>query len=448
MASTAYVPAWKKLGLKLKSANGAAEPRTSGVDTSLNSKKRKEFTSDENGGGQQTQESTYASKKMKKAASDITSSTPNGRRFEAGKNSKMEPRSSPNQPKYKKVSFTSNTKVEDGDSTKDLYKTWLTQQDSEFNLSNADEALREISVHNAKVGNHTLKDKKSKETKKPKQPKPPKPQCHKTDRALRYLIEYDTSKSTWKFNKAMQSILLANAFDTLKLPSSHDHALRTYLVGLAGKAARSRLRSQAKDICQEDDEALAREDRNHEPAGAGSEEGPRSESSEAPKQNPLLQPLEDRKSEYITALYAYKAQLSTSTTPTPPIQTIAPTDTFTRRLYQRLRAELLLYSLSKDTSTQEPSQTISPGGPPKKSKEAPLGNGETMEFEMAIVGGRKEREVEGVGKKDGMGAVVGEGKKSKRQRKRKKRVLVEESSSESSSSSDSEGSDSDGGVVF
>ena len=435
MAPAVYVPAWKRLGLKLKSTNGNIDSsQSSTTDVVLDGKKRKSPTAEDDS-GEQTRTYSHATKRQRK---DDTASSPSRRPINATKNSHQEPNPSSIPSKRKSVSFASDSKGEDGDSTKDLYKNWLTQQDPNFEVSTANEALREVLQGKPMTGNAEAQDQKSKKlnnTKPRKKVKPPKPSSHKADKALRYLNGYDASSSDWKFNKSRQTFILQQAFDVFKIPPSYDRILRSYLTGLSGKTARSRLRGQARRICMEDDEALGREDAapreaNEEATEEVSTEGSKSSYQNSQGFNP--QPLQDRKAEYQAALQQYKASLSTDTIPPPNHDTVPPNDAFTLRLCRRKRAELLLWSL-KLTPAEEDQDS-------EHQVDEPQVSTLTLRDSKDVVEPSQDEEMQGVSdsKKPEEKEVVKEvnGKAGKRKRKRKKRLAaVEESSSSSSSSS-------------
>ncbi|KAK6001584.1 hypothetical protein QM012_002915 [Aureobasidium pullulans] len=63
---------------------------------------------------------------------------------------------------------------------------------------------------------------------------------------VRYLEQYHTDRSSWKFNKSKQNDLLKNIWNIYRVPPSCNEALKEYLDGLQGAAARQRLRQAAQ----------------------------------------------------------------------------------------------------------------------------------------------------------------------------------------------------------
>ncbi|PSK42300.1 hypothetical protein B9Z65_4214 [Elsinoe australis] len=62
---------------------------------------------------------------------------------------------------------------------------------------------------------------------------------------VEYLSQFYNDKDHWKFNKSKQTDLLKNIWNTYRVPSEYDDALVAYIQGLQGEAARQRLRNEA-----------------------------------------------------------------------------------------------------------------------------------------------------------------------------------------------------------
>lgn len=109
--------------------------------------------------------------------------------------------------------------------------------------------------------------KKAKSTpKKKKSPKTPKPQAPAAPpdltAPLEYLRLWKSSRDSWKFNKNHQAHLISHAFDPALLPASDIDIFYEYICDLKGYA-RTRLLETAKSLCAEDME----EGKDHFPAG-------------------------------------------------------------------------------------------------------------------------------------------------------------------------------------
>ena len=348
-----HVPAWKKLGLKLKFAKEKPENTQSSQNGTCDSRKRKAPAKEEYGvGGASLEKSTRKVKKVKKAksraeeageavngfgisaeprdedepkkkkvrSSDFStkesSKAVNGnkrfsnepaneeRPLKKVKKSKVKPdistlsisrkpdgthqtnaspppalKSTPT-PKEKSVSFTPDTKAGDGDSVKGLYKTWLAKQiadDPSFDPSTVSPALRSIVptiVASSESPSSIISTSTTTSTSKPttkdnkKQIRKSKPRLPKTslgsdpsrfDPILTYLTTHQTSPQDWKFSKRFQNQIFKHLFSFSHIPSSYDSALHSYIRGLRGTSARSRVRTGALAVREEDDKWLTSE---------------------------------------------------------------------------------------------------------------------------------------------------------------------------------------------
>ncbi|KFY37295.1 hypothetical protein V495_07257 [Pseudogymnoascus sp. VKM F-4514 (FW-929)] len=246
--SSPRIPAWKRLGLKLKSEGDAPSPVAAAAPTeyvAAEQPKRKR-ASDE-------VESTpiKKSKKSLKKADSTISSTPTavpddglGRR--------------------KSVAFTPETKTEDGDSIKQLFSSWVAEQkklDPSFASKNDQPSLQTPAPttvdekvdttlpepeRRVKRVKSTKPDEKTKAKKKSKVVKS-KP----IDPALTYLTQFHSDKANWKFNKINQISVLKNAFDIDLIPTEYNQPLYEYIAGLKG-VARVHLRDRALALRDQD----------------------------------------------------------------------------------------------------------------------------------------------------------------------------------------------------
>jgi hypothetical protein len=195
MTST-HVPAWKRLGLKLKNAKDTAVPASTRISDHLPSKKRR--IEHENG-------SEDTSVRTKTNGTSKSSAT-NGHKPRLD----TKPR--------KQVSFTSDTKITDGDTA-----VSITPLEAVSSASNDRSAAK--------------KPKKSK-----KQATAPSP--GKSQDALDYLTLYYRSNSTWKFQKNRETWIFKNLFSTTAIPEAYNLPLAQYIYGIKGQNARDRLRMQ------------------------------------------------------------------------------------------------------------------------------------------------------------------------------------------------------------
>ncbi|KAE9378082.1 hypothetical protein N431DRAFT_329583 [Stipitochalara longipes BDJ] len=230
----AHIPAWRRLGLKLKSQTSSAQ---------IESPKRKREDTIDKG----------PAKRTKKVFESIPQAPV-----------------TPLLIRKKSVTFTPETKVDDGDSIKQLFNSWVAEQksqDSSFQLQNSQPALTtsELSIVEEQIDTSLdEKERRTKRVKKPKQEKEKtsnsakpskivKPASISSRPYLLYLRQYHESRDTWKFNKNHQTHLLKHVFDTDIIPSDHAHLICPYVRGLQG-GIRTRLRDAALAIKVEDQE--------------------------------------------------------------------------------------------------------------------------------------------------------------------------------------------------
>ncbi|KAL9637583.1 MAG: hypothetical protein Q9164_002114 [Protoblastenia rupestris] len=295
-----HIPAWKKLGLKLKNAKEEPEedflvqlPSTIVEEKSVYNRKRK--APDEGVLRSRNTDSNRAVKKPKKSKARETSNTDPANDISV---TYIPSRSGQKAPqmvegtsgsKRKSVSFTPETKAEDGDSVKQIYKTWLASQlatDPSFDTSTLSPALRSTTapkitpktsttssqltseekpeVPAEQTPKESFQPKKAKKNKKKKdkstiqKPHPdPSDPSQPTPPHLTYLTTYHTSRITWKFSKPHQNHILKNLFALRQIPPSYDAALLSYLTGLKGTSARQRIRAQAFEIRDSDNDYLS-----------------------------------------------------------------------------------------------------------------------------------------------------------------------------------------------
>ena len=297
-----HIPAWKRLGLKLKYAKDErlTEPNVQVVSKTDGTKKRK--VSDEEAiEANSTSTPPEKAKKSRKIHNASIETSLSDRNHQNDKpavvpETQLEPVASESpsntkptrleSTKRKSVSFAPEAKTQDGDSAKDLYNQWLVTQkadDTTFDPTTAATALKVVaptskvastdtreSVSEAPDGQRTKKKKSKKKSKsttiqsgqkvtsstKPQQSsaKDSEPRPHP---ALSYLTEFHTSPTTWKFCKNHQTYLLKNLFSLDKIPCSYNPALKAYLTGLKGLSARQSIRKTALEMREKDEMFLS-----------------------------------------------------------------------------------------------------------------------------------------------------------------------------------------------
>ena len=288
--TAAHVPAWKKLGLKLKNAKEEPDPALHRDVHNLQSPSELPISKKRSIGveARVEQENVLRKKKVKKSPKSAVNEDITGdalpASYAATESSKaVQTPKSPPPAKRKSVSFTPETKTEDGTGAKQLYKLWVDSQKSEdpsFNPERVNPALKVVNSEKSKrqatretfvessVTVKSSKDSSALEREKRKKSKNKNNQSnskstrtpdHKTtaedstQSTLNYLTTYHTDPALWKFSKSHQNRLLKHLFSLSDTPSSCDPALLSYLRGLASIATRSRIREQALQLREEDE---------------------------------------------------------------------------------------------------------------------------------------------------------------------------------------------------
>ncbi|KAG7009122.1 hypothetical protein G7Y79_00003g009900 [Physcia stellaris] len=298
-----HVPAWKRLGLKLKYAKDAPDTTaTSDTVHDAEAIKKRKFVDGKAVEGLELITPTKKAKKPKKIDVDARNGSVNGSdqkdhdsatiySAEASSHSPFPSAAPPAKTatltKRKSVTFAPEAKTTDGDSTKDLYDRWLETQstaDASFDPKKAAPALtihsplpkpstsitpKSVSeeAEDPKIKTKPKKKKKKRKSKsttiKPNQsltssPKnSSKPSAESTNGephpALQYLTAHHTTPNTWKFSKNHQTYLLKHLFSLSALPASYNPALGSYLSGLQGRSARQKIREAALKVREADE---------------------------------------------------------------------------------------------------------------------------------------------------------------------------------------------------
>ncbi|KAM3425719.1 hypothetical protein BST61_g7654 [Cercospora zeina] len=142
----------------------------------------------------------------------------------------------------KSVSFTPDTKQEDSFSAQSLFKAWASGEDP------AESAAAKASTEQPASPTARPKSKKEKR-KKTKEPTDTSRPAESGDvpSYLQYLEQYTNDKSDWKFNKNRQNDLFKHLFDIDRIPSRYNPGLVEYISTTQGQARR-RIAQQAEEI--------------------------------------------------------------------------------------------------------------------------------------------------------------------------------------------------------
>ncbi|KAL6240805.1 hypothetical protein RBB50_012220 [Rhinocladiella similis] len=204
------VPAWKKLGLKLKHAQEISEPpiKLNGHGVSLLGN---------------AQENPLEQPRKRRKISPLREESTQNESTDGVVQSSLKSPKTQNKKLKKKVSFSL-------DAPPDLVS-----------------ATSSPSQKTADV-------EKSPATKRKKEKKPRKDSSRsgqtsapRINPALEYLSQYHTSRTTWKFNKTREIWILKHALSEDDVPRDYDFALARYLHGLKGIGARKRLETACLD---------------------------------------------------------------------------------------------------------------------------------------------------------------------------------------------------------
>lgn len=177
----------------------------------------------------------------------------------------------------KSVTFTPDTKTVDGDSASNFFKKWVVEQkgaDAGFTPAEVAQFTPPPKTHPANGGSappqtvssdqtsKAKKEKKKKSTSATETQAQPSPSLAEpaatsggkvkdTSRYTSYLEQYFFDRENWKFNKAKQNDVIANAFNIFRIPHRYTEALVEYVKGLKGAALVDRLKESCRAVIKE-----------------------------------------------------------------------------------------------------------------------------------------------------------------------------------------------------
>ncbi|KAF1354928.1 hypothetical protein BDV97DRAFT_93575 [Delphinella strobiligena] len=286
-----HVPAWKRLGLTLKHAKDVAEPSPQSQSHSKRSSDHHDHDHDQNIKKRKLSDEAHPSSPApKKLPADALATPSKNKSLSSIKKSPTK-----TSDRRKSVTFSNDTKTEDGDTAQNAFRDWVAEQ----NEIQAQEELvaKRLAASNPPVDNsHALKisekdqsEKRAKVTKfseEPEQPKDSKkadsekkqkgdkkkskdvenkgiekPKDAEQKKAkvktpktgdkplpeyVKYLDTYHNDRPNWKFNKSKQNDVLKNIWNVYRISPDHNEALIEYINGLQGAGARQRLKDSAR----------------------------------------------------------------------------------------------------------------------------------------------------------------------------------------------------------
>ena len=272
MVSMPHIPAWKRLGLKLKhEAAGQGNASTNGADGAEHGEARHEAIESRSG---MPQDGLPRQSKKRRLDTEVDGDEAPRKKADTAHVKSVEEVETPRPAKkrLKSVSFTPETKEHDGTSSPEVVEVWEASPDSKEVVTRSISTPREDSGPSYSGDTHANVSSKSKSKSKPRTRKPkihlaqhsqangvkqPKNAQKEQTSSLDYLTQFHSSRSSWKFNKAKQTHLMRDLFDLDKVPWSYSDALDCYLSGLKGEGLRARLYSEAQSIIALDERTLS-----------------------------------------------------------------------------------------------------------------------------------------------------------------------------------------------
>jgi hypothetical protein len=216
---TTRIPAWKKLGLQLKTKTAESNKRS--FDQSFSEQAENKEINDSN-------------VSIPAVNGDVPFERPAKNR--------------------KSVSFSEDTKKEDGNEMGGLVSTYVAENTGGDEGFTSIEASRfsVVKTHQANLenSNKPTSHLKSGRTAKKNSNKPTRPE-NKRPQIVDYLMKFHTDRSNWKFNKHTQTLLLKHIFDLDQLPATIDEALQSYIKGLRGAGPQQLLVRTANSVLEE-----------------------------------------------------------------------------------------------------------------------------------------------------------------------------------------------------
>ncbi|KAK4936611.1 hypothetical protein LTR10_022534 [Elasticomyces elasticus] len=211
------VPAWKRLGLKLKYANEKPESIVESNPNGVGSTNQRAETT---ASAKEPLKSDGPPKKKRKVTSGVENHVSADSEHSVPSDGHASAMNGKSKRPKKRVSFAADA-----------------------------ESAPESSAASAQNGNHS----EDPTTSKPKRAKKKgksgsKLHIAKTNPALEYLDQFHRAHASWKFNKNKETWLLKHMFSERDIPGTYNLALATYIHGLKGSGARDRLKAQCLEL--------------------------------------------------------------------------------------------------------------------------------------------------------------------------------------------------------
>ena len=236
-----HVPAWKRLGLRLKYAKDPLDTIPASTSTK---------TAGTRGHGRVLMAETGSASPnaTKRRRTMSSTATPN---IDGTDSTVLSPslKRTSNSGLRKKVSFTAETKQLDGDSSKSLIAAWEIANSFSEDLMIAQSQLADT-VESVKPKPNLKPHDEVKKTRQKREDVRSTPR--KSTDALDYLFQFHQDRKAWKFNKNREVWILKHVLSLDDIPASYDSALSEYVQGLKSRAAKSWLADQCSKVAAED----------------------------------------------------------------------------------------------------------------------------------------------------------------------------------------------------
>ncbi|KAI7203444.1 hypothetical protein KC316_g6063 [Hortaea werneckii] len=274
-----HVPAWKRLGLKLKYAKDNPEPSgqapvetgnspqgskrqsTSHPDETTSKPSKKQKLSREN--GQELSEANPKDDKSHSSFQPKVKSDSSDRKASKGKHqtfdsedenpAERDVRDRPRKASHRKsVTFTADTKAHDAESNSD----GETAEEEPSETPNTAAPEQPASPENKLSKKEKKRLKQQQKSSAPSEGKTAddratqvkKPKHQGTAEYVEYILQFYNDKANWKFNKNKQTELLKHLFNPWRIPAQYDDALVAYIEGLQGARAQQRVIEDAEAV--------------------------------------------------------------------------------------------------------------------------------------------------------------------------------------------------------
>lgn len=374
-----HVPAWKRLGLKLKyvsedvgenatatatattaAAAAAAVPadsieETKGTDADKKKdKKKRKKNESEDGDGSHAAAATgteeTGNNKKRRLENGVAAGVSPGEGKHDQKQ-KLQEDNAAATPQRKSVSFTPDTKDGEGDGKTQTQSGDKEQQNGDEEEMDEEERKKE-----------EIRQKKREKKRKKRQEAKARQQAAQSNNSnaatsvddspiLSYLTHFYEDRSSWKFQKNRESHLLKHALSLERVPKRFNTPLLVYLQGLRSEGARQRLREAAEEVISTDGDQWTLGVTNIENDGDGNGESEQNDSS--------LPASGTSGEKYREAVEAFRAKLTAGDKDLENGSTLEGADADTqKRLERRQRAELILWAINgKLGSSSSPIET-------------------------------------------------------------------------------------------